>query len=154
MNEIVFLLCQKQPTAGGLMWATRSAPPSHFMLATGLHCKRWNWTDQRWLCRLSWLFTTTCNFLQFNLCLTVIYLCIIWRHAKGVEDSIPFHSIALRSLWTHERIPLILFYSRDKGISDHYRSRLESRAKRASFCWFRSCGENQNRCWVLVWRLS
>ena len=27
MNEIVFLLCQKQPTAGGLMWATRSAPP-------------------------------------------------------------------------------------------------------------------------------
>ena len=30
-------VCFNQGTeAGGVMWATRSAPPSHFMLATGL----------------------------------------------------------------------------------------------------------------------
>ena len=58
MNEIVFLLCQKQPTAlkyllirniaegteagggegGGVNVSHSLSPPSHFILATGLSC--------------------------------------------------------------------------------------------------------------------
>ena len=39
--------CTSESEPGGLMWATRSAPPSHFILATGLSLQQKRTTSEK-----------------------------------------------------------------------------------------------------------
>ena len=103
---------------------------------------------------------STCTFLQFNLGLMVICLSIIWRFFENWMCSIFFvvwHTSGTRketrikppsrpvSFVRSELTNTYHWFSstpRIKADGDHFRPRLESRAKRASCCWFRSCREN------------